>query len=93
MKKQKLTDFEKELLENLIGQEMYCVITSVSKSGLTKRVIISVQYQGKLHCLNKLIAKVTFFKNDKDGYLVVRGGGGIDMVFHTLIQLAKGGWE
>jgi hypothetical protein len=88
MKKQKLTDFEKELLENLIGQEMYCVIKSVSKSGLTKRVIFSVQYKNELYCLNRLIAKLTFFKNDKDGYLVVKGGG-IDIIFHTLLQLAK----
>jgi hypothetical protein len=55
-------------------------------------MIFYVQYQDKLHCLNRLIAKVTFFKNDKDGYLVVRGGS-IDMIFHTLIHLAKGGWE
>ncbi len=83
MKKQELTDFEKELLESLKGQRFYCVIKSVSKSGMTRRMVFYFQFQNELYYLNDIIAKLTNYKKDKNGYLVVQGCG-MDMVLHVL---------
>ena len=88
MKKQKLTEFENELLESLKGEKIYCVIKSVSNSGMTRRMVFYVQLQNELYYLNDIIAKLTGFKIDKNGYLVVQGCG-MDMVFEVLYLFNK----
>lgn len=83
MKEQNLNEFENEMLENLRDQKIYCIIKSVSKSGMTRRMVFYVQFQNELYYLNDIIAKLTGYKIDKNGYLVVQGCG-MDMVFHVL---------
>ena len=92
MKEQNLNEFENEMLENLRHQKIYCIIKSVSKSGMTRRMVFYFQFQNELYYLNDIIAKLTNFKNDKNGYLIVKGCG-MDMVFYVLNEFNKGIFE
>lgn len=89
MKEQNLNEFENKMLENLRNQKIYCNIKSVSKSGMTRRMVFYVQFQNELYYLNDIIAKLTSFKKDKNGYLIVKGCG-MDMVFHVLYSFNIG---
>lgn len=84
MEKEKLTNYEKEIIEKIRGGQVLCVIKSISKSGMTRKMkFFTIDSKGELHRITHLISKTTSFKLDKNDCLIVKGCG-MDMGFHVL---------
>lgn len=81
----KLNDYDKELLEDVRGQKVYCNITRVSRSGMTRKMRFYAinKKDNKLSNITHLIAEIADYKMDKNHDLVVNGCG-MDMIFSVL---------
>jgi hypothetical protein len=81
----RLNDYDKELLESIRGQKVYCNIKRVSQSGMTRKMsfyAFSTKHN-ELANINYLIAGIAEYGQDKNNDLIV-GGCGMDMVFSVL---------
>jgi hypothetical protein len=86
MKKQeRLTDYDRELLEAIRGQKFYCNIVSVSRSGMTRKMSFYAHNPkyNELSNITYLIARITNYSLDKNHNLIVSGCG-MDMVFSVV---------
>lgn len=81
----RLNDYDKELLEDVRGQKVYCNITKVSRSGMTRKMrfyAISKKYND-LRNITYLISGIADYNMDKNHDLIVKGCG-MDMIFSVL---------
>jgi len=70
------------------GATVYCILRSVSASGMSRRISLSTVEAGKLRTLDHLAADAMGYRVSDKGGLVV-GGCGMDMGFHIVDSLAS----
>lgn len=74
---------EEKLLRAIKGCKVICVIKSVSRSGMCRKMQFYVLYDNQLIWLNPTIRDIANYKLDKDRNVIVNGCG-MDMIFNTL---------
>jgi len=94
MKTETLNEWDFNLLEDM-QKTQFCIlarITSISKSGMTRKARISVilknSEQFRPLYLNPLFRKLEIAKQDKNGDLVLKGCG-MDVIFSALYDLEQ----
>jgi hypothetical protein len=82
---ERLTDYERELLETLRGKKFYCNIVSVSRSGMTRKMKFYAHNPkfNELCSITYLVGIIAGYNFDKNGDLIVSGCG-MDMVFSVV---------
>ena len=81
----KLNEYDRELLEDVRGQKVYCNITRVSQSGMTRKMRFYAvsKKDSELRDITYLISGIADYNTDKNHDLIVSGCG-MDMVFSVL---------
>lgn len=69
------------------GQKVYCNITKVSKSGMSRRIQLYVVVSGELQSITWNAEKILGWSRNDDGLLV--SGCGMNMCFHTVYTLGR----
>ena len=73
------------------GAKVYCILRSVSLSGLSRAVSLYVKSEGDMRNIDSLSADVLGYKlSKKEGLLV--SGCGMDMGFHLVYSLGSTLW-
>lgn len=80
-----LNEYDRELLEDVRNQKVYCNITKVSQSGMTRKMRFYAisKKDGELRNVTYLISGIADYGMDKNHDLIV-GGCGMDMIFSVL---------
>jgi len=75
------------------GDRVYCVLWSVSASGMSRRISFYAIEDGLVRLLDGYIADVlSGVTRDRKEGLRVNGGGGMDMGFHVVSSLSAVLW-
>lgn len=70
------------------GQKVYCMLRSVSRSGMSRVISLYIVHKGELRNIDAYASDVLLW-GEADGGGIKVGGCGMDMGFHTVYTLGR----
>lgn len=88
--KQARREYCKQELRSMLkpGDTVYCMVRSVSSSGMSRTISLYIIENGKLRNIDGLVVDVLDYRESKRGGFVVNGCG-MDMCFGTVYNLGR----
>jgi hypothetical protein len=82
---------EKETLLSLLGDKprIYGICTSVSASGMSRKLHLFVVVDGEIRNIDFYVAKICGYSRDKSSGAILRKGCGMDFLFDTVYAVSK----
>ncbi len=84
-------EYAKSELRKMIkpGDTVYCIVRSVSNSGMSRVISLYIVQNGQLSSIDGLASDVLAYRDATNSAGFIVGGGGMDMCFGTVYNLGR----